>query len=77
MHPMDIEDQQDDIEYECEYISEINYVEAMFGVNAKLTYEDWTEKSNQIERVYKIFYEAQNLRSLVFTRVGIPFDESA
>ena len=39
VHPMDIEDRQDDIDYEIERIIEINYLDTLFGMNSKISYE--------------------------------------
>ena len=39
VHPMDIEDRQDDIDYEVEKILEINYLDALFGLQSKMSYD--------------------------------------
>ena len=53
---------------------EDNYLDPLYGFESRLEFKDWSERSRK-PVTSKIFYEVNNLRSLIFTRAGISFPE--
>ena len=74
---MDLEEKEQDIDYSCDEIREDNYLDPLYGDESKLSYEDWQARSRDKPEIAKVFYEAQNLRSLVFLKSGVEFPEKA
>ena len=50
-----------------------NYLDPLFGANAKLSYEEWLDRSRSKPEISMLFYNSQMLRQLVFTRAAIDF----
>ena len=62
LHPMDIEDKADDIDYAIDEIVEYNYLDQLFGDNSKLNYQEWKEQSIKKKAISLLWYEPENLR---------------
>ena len=62
LHPMDIEDKADDIDYAIDEIVEFNYLDQLFGDNSKLNYEEWKAESSKKKAISLLWYEPENLR---------------
>ena len=71
VHPMDLEDKADDIDYSIEDIHELNYLDPLYGSSSRMSYQEWISQSESTKAISKIWYEPENLRQLVFFRAGI------
>ncbi len=71
VHPMDLEESAEEIDYTIDDIVDLNYLDPLYGDRSRLTYEEWIEHTQKAGRVSQVFYNAQNMRMLVFTRADI------
>ena len=71
VHPMDLEDSAEEIDYTIDDIVDLNYLDPLYGDRSRLTYEEWIERSIAAKRVSEVFYRPQNMRMLVLTRADI------
>ena len=71
LHPMDLEESAEEIDYTIDDIVDLNYLDPLYGDRSRLTYEEWVEHTVKARRVSDLFYNAQNMRMLVFTRADI------
>ena len=76
IEPAEIEGREQDIDETLDEIREDNYLDPIYGFESRLDFKDWSERSRK-PVTSKIFYEVDNLRSLIFTRAGISFPEQA
>ena len=75
IHPMDLEDKEDEIDYIIDDMLEWNYLEPIYELKSAITYEEWVETSAKQRCIYDVWYNPQNLRALTFTRAGIEMPE--
>ena len=76
---MDLEDLEDTIEYTCDDIVEQNYLDPLYDTQSRLSHGAWIDASRAKKSISEVFYKAQGLRMLVFTRgaVHVNKDEAA
>ena len=75
VEPTEVEGRAEDIDETLDEVREDNYLDPIYGFEARLDFKEWQERSRK-PVTSKIFYEVNNLRNLIFTRAGISFPES-
>ena len=56
VHPMDLEESAEEIDYTIDDIVDLNYLDPLYGDRSRLTYEEWVENSVKARRVSDLFY---------------------
>lgn len=75
LHPMDIEDKADEIDYAMDEIREVNYLDPLYGDMSRMTYEEFVNASDAKKSISGIWYDPNMLRNLVFTKVELPIED--
>ena len=57
----------------CESIVEDNYLEPIYGLLSRLSYDEWCTRSCEKPEIRQVFYDPERLRSLAFTKAEIEF----
>lgn len=70
-----LQDQENSIKNCVEDMLELNYLEPIYGLNSRLDYSDWSKKSQTLKSISQVWYSAQALRMLTFTRAHVIFSE--
>ncbi len=76
LHPMDLEDKVDEIDYAMDPIRDINYIEPLYGNQSRLSYQEFVAQSESKKNINQVWYQPNVLRNLVFTKVELPIEEA-
>ena len=76
IHPMDLEDKKGDLDDNLESFVEDVYLEFVFGVSSRLTYQEFLDKSVKSREVSDLWYKAANLRAFILSKIDVYDDDS-
>ena len=68
-------DQEQLIEDVIEDLRELNYLEPIYGTESRLSFVDWNYRTKKLKNISQVWYSANYLRMLAFTRAEIDFPE--
>ena len=71
MHPMDLEDKDGEVQEFLGDIIENNFLEPIFGVDSRLSYDEFVSKVCESKAFHKLFFKPQNLRMLIMHKLNI------
>ena len=71
IHPMDLEDRDGEVQDFMGDIIENNFLEPIFGVDSRLSYDEFVNKVCLSKAFNKLFFKPQNLRMLVMHKLNV------